>query len=50
MCRPMCWIDDRQRINISGGEFRDFVAGDKSVKVKGDYVKNQENLIDPPSI
>lgn len=29
--------------NISGGEFKDFVAGDKTIEVKRDYVENQEN-------
>ncbi|MBW4464718.1 MAG: HEAT repeat domain-containing protein [Pegethrix bostrychoides GSE-TBD4-15B] len=28
-------------INIYGGDFQDFVARDKSVKVKGDYIENQ---------
>lgn len=36
--------------NIYGGQFGDVVAGDKSVKVKGNYIENQENASDPPSI
>ena len=30
-------------INISGGNFGDVVARDKTIQVKRDYVKNQEN-------
>jgi HEAT repeat protein len=34
--------------NIYGGQFGDFVAGDKIVKAKGDYIENQENSSDLP--
>jgi HEAT repeat protein len=42
-------VEGSGSIIIYGGEFGDFVAGNKDVKVKGDYIENQENRINPPS-
>ncbi|XQQ07580.1 MAG: hypothetical protein EDM05_61300 [Leptolyngbya sp. IPPAS B-1204] len=35
--------DSRPNINISGGTFKDFVAGNKQIKVEGDYIETQNN-------
>lgn len=35
--------DSRPNINISGGTFKDFVAGNKQTKVEGDYIETQNN-------
>lgn len=51
MALPEGSVEDRAAsvTNIYGDQFGDVVAGNKSVKAKGDYIENQENKIDPPS-
>lgn len=39
-------LDRTTSIIITGGNFGDFVAGNKDVKVRGDYIENQDNTID----
>lgn len=35
--------DSRPNINISGGNFKDFVAGNKQIKAERDYIDSQNN-------
>lgn len=35
--------DSRPNINISGGNFKDFVAGNKQIKADRDYIDTQNN-------
>lgn len=35
--------DSRPNINISGGNFKDFVAGNKQIKAERDYIDTQNN-------
>lgn len=35
--------DSRPNINISGGTFKDFVAGNKQIKAERDYIDTQNN-------
>lgn len=35
--------DSRPNINISGGSFKDFVAGNKQIKAERDYIDTQNN-------
>lgn len=39
-------LDRTTSIIITGGNFGDLVAGNKDVKVRGDYIENQDNTID----
>ena len=35
--------DSRPNINITGGNFKDFVAGNKQIKAERDYIDSQNN-------
>lgn len=35
--------DSRPNINISGGNFKDFMAGNKQIKTERDYIDTQNN-------
>lgn len=40
--------DSRPNINITGGSFKDFVAGNKQIKAERDYIDTQNNYTISP--